>query len=77
MPSWPASSPWPLTPHLLVAPGAYHGASLWFTTLCALSVALGALSYNLMAVLSEFFSFDQRSRRPEQVCLRHGSLSSA
>eukprot|EP00198_Chlamydomonas_reinhardtii_P000523 XP_001689858.1 predicted protein [Chlamydomonas reinhardtii] len=44
-----------------VTSGSYHGASLWFTTLCALSVALGALSYNLMATLSEFFNFDRRT----------------
>ena len=50
--------PFPLPP-----PGGYHGASLWFTTLCALSVALGALSYNLMAVLAEFFNFDRRAQQ--------------
>ncbi|GFR50313.1 hypothetical protein Agub_g12507, partial [Astrephomene gubernaculifera] len=50
-----------------VATGSYHGAGLWFTTLCALSVALGALSYNLMAVLEEYFDrFDRRKTQAVQ-----------
>ncbi|KXZ48441.1 hypothetical protein GPECTOR_28g851 [Gonium pectorale] len=52
--------------------GAYHGASLWFTTLCALSVALGALSYNLMAVLAEFFQFDRRTQAAQPRTYLHG-----
>ncbi|GLI66621.1 hypothetical protein VaNZ11_010546 [Volvox africanus] len=55
-----------------VTSGAYHGASLWFTTLCALSVALGALSYNLMAVLGEFFNFDRRAQQVQPRTYLHG-----
>lgn len=53
------------------------GASLWFTTICALSVAVGALVYNLAATLSEFFSWDAAAKQPlddEHVRLGgHGS----
>ncbi|GIL60849.1 hypothetical protein Vafri_15365 [Volvox africanus] len=55
-----------------VTSGAHHGASLWFTTLCALSVALGALSYNLMAVLGEFFNFDRRAQQVQPRTYLHG-----
>ncbi|GLC43641.1 hypothetical protein PLESTM_001498700 [Pleodorina starrii] len=55
-----------------VTSGAHHGASLWFTTLCALSVALGALSYNLMAVLAEFFHFERRSQQVQARTYLHG-----
>lgn len=47
-----------------------YGSSFWYITLCALSVTLGALSYNLMANLSTFFHLHEE--REESVAVRVG-----
>jgi len=38
-------------PPLIQSAGAPHGATMWLVTTCALSVALGALIYNLFSIL--------------------------
>lgn len=53
--------------HHFVNGNSHGGAPMYYTTLCALSVTLGATFYNLAATLSEYFSVQKSLNEPDKV----------